>query len=211
MAMITILIKTFKRPQVLERLLNSIKKFQPGIPYIVLDDEEDIGVSAGRNRLVEMCDTPYCLILDDDCVFTDKTDLKRAVEILKEKDLDILQLDIGEGYQGIYETNGSEVTMLRTSRDGLYDFVSNVFVAKTDKLRECKWDESLKIGEHFAYFYTHKGKLRIGKTDEVRLEHHHARVSDYNAYRDRALEYVKEFMRKNGITKRIDGNEIISV
>lgn len=209
--MITILIKTFKRPQVLQRLIDSIKRFQPDVPYIVLDDDDDIGVSAGRNRLVEMCETEYCLVLDDDCVFTEKTDLKKAVEILKERDLDILQLNIGEGYQGIYKTNGGEVTMLRTSRDGLYDFVSNVFVAKTAKLRECKWDENLKIGEHFAYFYTHKGKLRIGLTNEVKLEHHHTRVSGYNEYRERALDYVKEFMRKNGISKRIDGNEIISV
>lgn len=203
--MITVLIKAFKRPEAVKRLLESINKFRPYTKVYLLEDEDDIGLSAGRNRLVEVCETPYCLILDDDCLFNEKTDLDKAIEILKEKDLDILQLKVpGIEYHGLFQTNGDTVKYVAGDRDGLYDFCANIFVAKTDSLRKYKWDEDLKMGEHFAYFYDHKGKMRIGITDEVEIEHHHVDAPGYAEYRYRAKDYVKKYMLKKGIKKRIE-------
>lgn len=206
---ITILIKTFKRPEAYNRLVESIKTFYPDINILTLDDSnEDIGVSAGRNRLVEMCQTPYCLILDDDCIFTNKTDLEKALKELVEKDLDILQFetqtDFERDYHGLYEIDGSTVKMVKGSRDGLYDFCLNIFLAKTESLKKYPWDEKYKMGEHFGYFFTHRGKLRIGKIDNNVIEHHHVRNDEYNPFRERALGYVKQYMVENGINKRID-------
>jgi len=205
--MITILIKTFKRPKTLKRLLDSIKRFYPDIPVIVLDDSNpecefgfDIGLSKGRNELVKKCQTKYCAIIDDDCVFNEKTDLDKILKELIDKDLDILQFKIPDlEYYGIYEKDGDGVKYLKESRDGIYDFCANIFVAKTESLRKYKWDEELKLGEHFAYFYEHRGKLKVGISD-VEIEHLHENNPDYHIFRNRAMTYVKIYMNKKGVT-----------
>lgn len=214
--MITILIKTFLRPNVVKRLLASIEKYYPDVKVIVLDDPDDMGVSEGRNRLVDMCETEYCLILDDDCIITDKTDLYRAVKELQEKDLDIIQFatqnDYERDYQGIFKTEDGVVTYMKDGRDGLYDFCLNVFIARTESLRRCRWNPKYKMGEHFGYFYTHRGKLKIGVNKENIIEHLHENNEDYQPYRARALDYVREYMKENGLKRRIDlGGVIIDV
>ena len=209
--MITILIKTFRRPQALAKLLESIKEFSPDIPVIVLDDSNedsefgfDIGLSRGRNELVKKCTTPYCVMLEDDCVLNKNTDIKKIIQELIDRNLDILQFKVnGLHYCGLFETSGTEVSYVNGNRNGLYDFCANIFVAKTDTLRKFKWDEDLKLGEHFAYFYEHLGKLKIG-VSEVEIEHHQIRTADYQKYRDRAVGYVKQYMKNKGITKRKD-------
>lgn len=206
---IIILIKTFKRPEAYSRLIDSIRRFYPDIEILTLDDSnEDIGVSAGRNRLVEMCKTPYCLILDDDCIFTSKTDLVGALKELEDRDLDILQLetqtDFERDYHGLFEIDGDTVKMIKGDRNGLYDFCLNIFLARTESLKKCPWDEKYKMGEHFGYFFTHRGKLKIGKIDNNVIEHHHIRNDEYDPFRLRAIDYVKQFMAENGIKKRVD-------
>jgi glycosyltransferase involved in cell wall biosynthesis len=92
---VTFLVKSFERPACLTRLLDSIEKSYPGFSVIVLDDsasplltqanldkysslhitylpaETDIGLSEGRNRLVDAASTPYILLLDDDFILRD--------------------------------------------------------------------------------------------------------------------------------------------
>ena len=94
---VTLAIKTFERPQALERLLASIREHYPTINVAIADDSErpsfdvgnvghfvryhglefDVGLSAGRNFLVKNIETRYTVILDDDFVFTAQTDLER--------------------------------------------------------------------------------------------------------------------------------------
>ncbi len=82
----TLIIKTFERPAVLQRLLDSIQLHYPDIPIILSDDsrvhakpktrnplihqkhEFDIGLSEGRNRAVNAVMTPFVITLDDDFV-----------------------------------------------------------------------------------------------------------------------------------------------
>ena len=203
---LTILIKTFKRPKALEILLESIKKYYPDIPIIVVDDSSensefgfDIGLSRGRNELVKKCKTKYCAIIEDDCRFTEKTDLDKILKELIDRDLDILQFKIDTAYYGLYEKDDDGVKYVKASRDGLYDFCSNIFVAKTDTLGEYPWDEELKMGEHFAYFYEHQGKLKIGISD-VEILHCHIDNQDYQPYRSRAVRYVKQYLVKKGLS-----------
>lgn len=85
--LLTIVIKSFNRPQCLDRCLKSVRKFYPKVNIVVLDDstvpikphayvdtwiavKEFIGLNEGRNRLVSNCDTPYCSLIEDDYVFT---------------------------------------------------------------------------------------------------------------------------------------------
>ena len=111
---ITCVIKTFERPEVCQRAVDSIRSRYPDIPILVADDSEkpsdyegvtktfhmpfDSGLSAGRNLLVRNVKTKYFVLLDDDWIFIDDpnngkhfgTDLERFLKIFESSDLDIL-------------------------------------------------------------------------------------------------------------------------
>lgn len=215
---ISILIKTFLRPQACNRLIDSIRQYYKDIEILILDDsfeptiyqqdtkqissKPDIGISAGRNILVDNCKTPYCVILDDDCFFTDRTDLRKALEILKDNDYDLLEFKENDNfeYRGKFQVDGETVKYVRGEP---LEFINNIFLAKTESLKKYGWDNSLKMGEHFAYFFKHRGKLKLGQCD-ISIGHGHFNNEEYDKYRDRSLEYLKMFMAKNNIKKRID-------
>lgn len=112
---ITIIIKTFIRIKCVERLLKSIEKSYSKCPIIICDDsgdakknresilkkfsnlkinyivtEENIGLSKGRNILVQNVKTKYFLLCDDDFIFYKKTNILLARKILEDKNYDIL-------------------------------------------------------------------------------------------------------------------------
>jgi len=110
---ITFIIKTFERKRCLRRLINSILVKYPNAAILVADDSEvscksyyeqskyynnvkvfelskDCGLSAGRNYLLDRVETKYFMLLDDDFVFDKYTNIDRAIELLKEKEVDIL-------------------------------------------------------------------------------------------------------------------------
>ena len=90
--LLTFIVKAYERPNCLRRLLRSISDVYPTYSVIVLDDssspitnqnelsssfnlkisyirtEPDLGLSVGRNILVDSVITPYVLLLDDDFV-----------------------------------------------------------------------------------------------------------------------------------------------
>lgn len=235
----TILIKTFERPEAIARLMASIRQFYPDIPVVVIDDGNnsmlkndlyahnlryvktafDIGLSAGRNLGLTMVETPYVFMCDDDCIFTAETDLNMAEKLMESSEADILGINAGVGYCGTFLVHGDTVTYSPNGKgylDGgnikFYDFVPNIFMAKTDKVRECKWDEELKMGEHFAYFFDHLGKIKVAYTPLVKMRHEHMSVAGYDSFRGRALDYVKIYMKKKGIKRRVDlDNQTIEI
>ncbi len=110
---ITIVIKTFNRKNTLIRLLKSISINYKELPIIIVDDskknykkeilerfpmldidyvveEFDIGLSKGRNILINRVKTPYFLLCDDDFEFDERTDVFKYLNICEEKGLDIL-------------------------------------------------------------------------------------------------------------------------
>ena len=104
---ISVVIKTFLRPDRVEALIDSIRLFYPTIKIIVVNDGDDqmiwedenmrtllmpfnSGLSAGRNYGVEQCDTEFFVLCDDDFIFTEKTDLVRWRELLVKYDMDIM-------------------------------------------------------------------------------------------------------------------------
>ncbi|GAG84015.1 unnamed protein product, partial [marine sediment metagenome] len=95
---VTAIIKTFERPKVLDRLIRSIRRFYPDLAMIVADDSfraksrhdvetlrlnPDVGLSSGRNALLNCVKTPYFILLDDDLEFTAETNIERLLTIVE--------------------------------------------------------------------------------------------------------------------------------
>lgn len=204
----TILFQTFKRPEACQKLLASIEKYYPAhIPDFVIindDSEQDKGLSWGRNFLVSQAKTPYVLIIDDDTVFTDNTKLEILEAKMDNSDLDMLGFECGFDYVGSYKIEKNVVHLLpQRNKHGLYDYIPNMFIARRDSLLKYKWDDRLKIGEHFAYFYEHYPNLKIDYTTEVSILHEHITTPWYKEYRSRGLQYAKQYMREKGIARLV--------
>ena len=228
----TVVIKTFERPEMVDRLLRSIRARYPAVPVVIVDDSRevnraladlaavdpairyayvgfDVGASAGRNHGVRLAATAYVFTCDDDCFFGDDTDLGLAEDLLEAARVDILGVDDSTGFWGLFRTRDGGVEYVRESRGEVgpvrrVDFAPQQMLAPTAVLRRYGWDASLKSGEHFAYFYAHLGKIRVGYTEVVSVHHEPARNPFYEQYRGRGLGYVREFMRRHGLRRRID-------
>lgn len=228
----TVVVKTFERPAAVDRLVASIRTHYPAVPVVIVDDSReadrallarsahepatlyahvgfDIGVSAGRNHGVRLAKTRYVFTCDDDCFFGPHTDLRRAEELLEAARVDLLGINDGTRFWGLYSVGDGVVEYHQASRGEvgpvrLVDFAPSQLLAPARVLRRHPWDESLKIGEHFAYFYAHLGNIRVGYTDAVSIHHEPIRNPLYDTYRGRALDYVRTFMRRHHLRRRID-------
>ncbi|HST24918.1 MAG TPA: glycosyltransferase [Gaiellaceae bacterium] len=106
---LTIVVKTFQRPDALRRLVGSIRRFYPDVPVSVVDDSEQpldpvpegvtryehlpfnsLGVSAGRNYGLAQVETPYVLFSDDDMVFTRRTDVEKLLRTVQSTRFDVV-------------------------------------------------------------------------------------------------------------------------
>jgi (N-acetylneuraminyl)-galactosylglucosylceramide N-acetylgalactosaminyltransferase len=93
-------VKTFERPHLLRRLLDSLFAYYPAASVYVADDSQrpadltewssvvsvplpyDAGLSAGRNAIIDRSHEPLLLFLDDDFIFTADTRVERFVAFL---------------------------------------------------------------------------------------------------------------------------------
>jgi glycosyltransferase involved in cell wall biosynthesis len=204
---ITFIIHTYKRPGCVKRLIESIKDFYPDIPVLVYDDTEfDRGLSWGRNHLVSQVKTPYFLLLDDDFVFTADTKIERLYE-KAEQGYDVVAGALLENsilhYEGRYELEDGVLRYIPTTEEPL-DYVLNFFVGRTEKFKECKWDEELKLGEHTAFFFAHKGKLKIAYDSSAIAKHLPEKPEGYAEDRKRGGHYFRYWMKKMGINEVIN-------
>jgi len=104
---ITLLIKTFERRSCLPRLVRSVRKYYSEVRTIIVDDSRNPGIiedkyidyhilpynrgiSYGRNYGLRHIKTKYFLLLDDDYIFTPRTDLKKFLILIQKHNLDIL-------------------------------------------------------------------------------------------------------------------------
>lgn len=149
---ITFIIHTFKRPDSLQLLMDSIDKFYPDVETLVYDDSEhDNGLSYGRNLLVGMVDTKFFLLLDDDFVFFENTKIEKLKTlILKGYDIvggSLVNNGVKSHYEGTYDLSEGVLSYIPSTEEPL-DFVYNFFLGRTETFRKYKWDEDLKLAEH---------------------------------------------------------------
>jgi glycosyltransferase involved in cell wall biosynthesis len=210
---LTMVVKTFERPKVLERLLSSVRRVYPRLKVVVVDDSatpcvvEDpfvevvampfnVGLSAGRNEGLRRVATPFVMVTDDDFVFHRGTRLSESLALMDgEPEIDIMGgrlLDL-PGYSThdlsrarLYTMEGRALAERGTSVGGLpvYDAVANFFIARTERLRLVPWDDRLRLMEHTDFFTSARGVLLTVYNEGLTCLH--ARTpfdGDYMAYR----------------------------
>ena len=234
---LTIIIKTLLRPEALEGCIESIHKTcGTNIKIYVADDSppetikprtdvdeyfilpEDSGLAYGRNYMAARVKTKYLMLIDDDTVFLPETKdhVEEAMSILDNHD----NIDLVGGrakdtawYGSLKIENNKLILDFGTSSktiDGypLYDFVPNIFIARTDKIVSLQWDDELKICEHTEFFWRVKGKLNSTLLPHFIVVNTHARNKAYQKFR-RGHERLKYFM--NLQCEKIGVKEMIKV
>jgi len=195
---ITAVIKTFERPDKLGVLLKSIKRLYPTLHVIVVDDSEkpiqidgvenihlsyDRGVSEGRQAGLDAVKTKYVLNLDDDYIFTRKTDLMSSLNYLDKN----INVDIVAG-RVIYLPYYTELeylsnSLMKNSRSNLidkgtnigglivYEKTANFWLGRTEKIKTLGWDKGLKRLDHADFFTRAKGVLVTVYNPEMHMLH----------------------------------------
>lgn len=166
----------------------------------------DCGISYGRNRMVNLTTTRYFVLLDDDHVFDDTTNLKTVVNGLKMDGFDMVGLRVRNlpgideyerigivipRYVGmINKLEGQDLTLCiwnENSGPSVYgithpikvDILHNSFLASTDVLRKHPWRNELKVNEHMTFFLDAKAaNLSVGYLPSVFVHHRAREYSD---------------------------------
>lgn len=215
---VTIMTTTFKRPKAIERLLASLEKHYPGVPRIVV--HTDGNLSAGRNRAVNSVKTRLTLVADDDFEFTNDTSIERWLDVLNhdadnEADLAGVSGSVVESnrsyswchtikvFRGKMSIHPSTEDWRATKSGVMYrpcDMAINFFLARTEVLRETKWDENLPLEEHRDWFLRiyNLRKWRWGWVPSVTCLHHRDRNQEYTKFRNRS--FLGKAQKKHGLT-----------
>lgn len=166
----------------------------------------DSGISFGRNVMVNLTTTRFFVLLDDDHIFDETTDLRIVVRGIDEGRFDIVGLRV-RNLPGIdeYERIGilipRYVALIRKLENyvltlcvwnenrgpSIYgithpisvDVLHNAFMASTDVLRAHPWRNELKVNEHMTFFLDAKdAHLKVGYLPSVFVHHRARQYSD---------------------------------
>jgi GT2 family glycosyltransferase len=232
----TAIVKTFQRPDCLNRLIRSIRQYYPELRVLVGDDglqpshctgadyfrlPLDIGLSAGRNVLLEHVHTPYFLLLDDDVEFCRSTKIEHLIRLVDQGSIDIAAGNClrtkrklfflrtkPQPFHGLFDFRDEELRLVHGNHgqgEGylLCDIAHNFYVARMDAIRSMgAWDPELRQNEHTEFFVrAHRHGLRVGYCQDVIIRHWVDRPPGYAAFRNRSFHHVAA--RKIGVQRII--------
>lgn len=225
---VTLIVKTFERPQCINRLVYSAKIMYPNLRMIVADDSRkyspisgvehlrmpyDSGVSAGRNLALSKVETPYVVTLDDDFVFNQHTKLERWLKILENTNLDMVGGNV-DGHPNYHASLHIEDNALifRSEPVGqeddflLWNIVLQFWMSKTEKIRAIGgWDDEFKTVDHIIFFARSIGKIKVGHCPDVGIGHMPIQDPKYYQHRNgRMQQYLRLLMDRLGIKRVID-------
>lgn len=172
----------------------------------------DAGLSASRNAIIEAMETPMLLLCEDDLAFSPDVSIPAMLDVLESRpDVGVVCGRMGSGEGAIawnlrLVENGPGVwnepitdwlTTPGGTRYSIHDGGSNFALFRREMLAEHRWDDSLKIGEHDAYYWNVKraGKWRVAYTDASAIIHDHGPrgTSEYERHRNRAQAFATQY------------------
>lgn len=180
----------------------------------------DCGVSVARNAICDRLQTPYLLLADDDFIFTEET---RIGDFLSVIDTDSTIGVVGgtildQTSDGLVpvtwamdcHVDGKKIichhSMNPTQQTSagvnyyLADTVLNFALFRREMLDFHRWDDRLKVQEHWDYYMTVRSvaRWRVACADNVRCIHKRETPPHYQTHRSRA-EFGKMALDKWGI------------
>lgn len=166
----------------------------------------DCGISFGRNYMVNITTTRYFILLDDDHVFDDTTNLTVLVNGIRRDGFDMVGMRV-RNLPGIDELERIGILIPRyvaliqkleqriltlcvwnenkgPSIFGIthpipVDVLHNAFIGRTETLRNHPWRNVLKVNEHMTFFLDAKNAgLKVGYLPSVFIHHRSRDYSD---------------------------------
>ncbi|XP_013395489.1 beta-1,4 N-acetylgalactosaminyltransferase 1 [Lingula anatina] len=201
-------------------------KFHGLVKYIKLPG--NAGLAKGRNTGLKDVKSEYFLLLDDDFIITNQTNITKMVDILDRTDLTLVA--------GTLANNGPFICVLRIhpsstgsslqpceymnmayeevpSFPSCYavDYVLNLFLARTKNIREIGgWNNNLLVNEHRDFmFRLRKAGYKIAVCTDIELQHKRIKSIKYDlGYRKVALhKYSAIFQKEWNISEPISYTE----
>lgn len=183
---VTFIIKTFERPEACSNCIKSLRTKYPDAYIIVADDSRkpqrpegadeyyelpfDVGLSTGRNFLVDKVKTKYFVLVDDDIEFYSRTNLELMWEKITTTDFNIIAGHMGKGiWRGTFSQDDKHfyLTFNKPIRQengvDVYEFTDNFFIAETEVVKKVRWADEIKIqSEHEEFFWRGRNVIKCG-------------------------------------------------
>ena len=238
--LVTIIVKTMGRMEKVFNTLETARRYYPTISIIVSDDADnlkqtegmyrgfyylpmpyDVGLSAGRNQMVDRVRTEYFLTLDDDFLFDETSRIDYLLHALEESKFDVAaaknpidEEKFGFDYCGIMTVKDRALYLSEGEYQEIHgcqhvDFVPNIFVGRTETFhKKIRWDEALKLGEHEDFFLRGKhAGIKVLTCPAVGFIHdqveHWLRKTPYDRMRSRVFDFWKTSLKKHALTKLV--------
>lgn len=226
---VTGIVATHNRKTAIEDLIRSLNIYYPKMPLIIVDSSntknndisssnyiyiKDSWISLQRNIALDKVKTNLFLLLDDDYVLNEKTDIEKMIELMIKSNhqivwwcvnnLDIENFDFHWTYEIIDDILYHFIDYEEDVESKQYDAIFNFFLAETEVVRSIWWrDDALKYArEHDDFFLNAKEKnISIWYTNKVIINH-----KSYIKYHwwDRSERCINHFLSKRNIKNKVE-------
>lgn len=216
---VTAVIKTFLRDDACLACVDSLRQSYPEMPIIVADDGYvsdrkeraladagisnyirmpfNVGLSRGRNALVNSVGTDYALVGDDDFQYSKFSGIEKLLALMDVADVacgSAVRDDVVHRYEYLIERRASQLRFVKMkdeyeAHEGIrYASTGlglNFFVGRTHLLRAVRWDENIRIRwEHEDFFLrVRAADARVVFCPDAKVLHRH-RHTDTPEYLD---------------------------
>ena len=177
------------------------------------------GLSYGLNRALEKVETPFLMRMDDDELLTPLTKVENELQFLYEHpEIDLVgfgvmstpkcESPLRSSYLYYNQPMNEAPKPLKiphmTGIDEKHVVVGkspNIFLARTDKIKEIGWDDNIRMIDHNEFFMRAAGNIVCVLNPTTIVFHYHNQFNTYyqefrgDVQRDRAYIYQKHYLR----------------
>ena len=253
--LVTVMVKTTGRIAKVFELLQSLRVRYPTVSVVAADDGEhaghsrnlardphfaylalpfDVGLSAGRNAMLDRVATPYVLTLDDDFTLDGASVIEALLHTVAAGHADLAagrnpvdEDRYGFEFSGLLEVNSTTLALVPGHRGRIgtgssccrrVDIVPNLFLARTARLRTLRWDPALKLGEHEDFFLrAQRAGWIVAACPAVAFVHGGSQSwftltetsSAYDRMRSRIHQFWELALRKHGLTRLVSFGTVV--